>query len=681
MPVLQRPLRQRHIHLDFHTSGTIRNIGSRFSRKQFQEQLRAGHVDSINVFSKCHHGWSYHPTEVGWQHPHLSFDLLGEQIAAAHEIGVHAPIYLSAGFDERYLDEHPGDMLVPLKPRAYQETEPGYRQLCFNTPYLDYLCRQTEEIASRYEVDGLWFDIVLLTPCYCRRCLRSMAERGLDPNSPADALKLAEEVRGKYFDRINAVALTIREDVPIVHNGGHISRGDRDFLSRHTHIEMESLPTGGWGYDHFPISAKYVATTGYQFLGMTGKFHTTWGEFGGFKHDNALRFECAEMHAMGAACSIGDQLHPSGEMNPETYRKVGLAYAEVERKEPWCIKVTPASEIAIVSIEALRQRQRVLQAHLADRNDKFDAGAGRALLQRQVMFDIVDMEADWSKYRLLIVPDEGRLDVSQAKRFADFLSRGGKLLLTGASGMDVQEDRFLLPVGTFRRRSGTDMDYLNAVGPLLELDRDRRLVRCPFVIRGNSYYVEPPASATVLAELWHGQFNRDIRHFSSHQHAPEHERAATPGAFVTGNIGYAAADLFGQYYDRGQPLYRDLLVLMIEALLGDRGNVDVGLPTAGRSSLMHQAHEHRYVLHLLYGTPMKRAEDAFPQWGIKQIEVIEELVPVFDVPCSIRVPERVTSVRLVPSGEPLKFTHEGDCLQFTVPKVECHQMVELVCKA
>jgi hypothetical protein len=54
-------------------------------------------------------------------------------------------------------------------------------------------------------------------------------------------------------------------------------------------------------------------------LGMTGKFHTTWGEFGGFKHPNALRYECAAMLAYGAKCSVGDQLHPLGRMDESTY--------------------------------------------------------------------------------------------------------------------------------------------------------------------------------------------------------------------------------------------------------------------------------------------------------------------------------------------------------------------------
>lgn len=92
----------RQVHLDFHTSGEIDGIGSRFSKEQFQKALKEGHVNSITLFAKCHHGWAYFPSETCEMHPHLDFDLLGEQIAAAHEIGVKTPVYISAGLDEKW---------------------------------------------------------------------------------------------------------------------------------------------------------------------------------------------------------------------------------------------------------------------------------------------------------------------------------------------------------------------------------------------------------------------------------------------------------------------------------------------------------------------------------------------------------------------------------------------------
>jgi hypothetical protein len=89
-------MRFRQIHLDFHTSGLIPDIGSKFDPDAFGKAFRDAHVDSVTVFSKCHHGYSYHPTAVGKIHPGLEFDLLRAEIDALHKFGINSPIYLTA---------------------------------------------------------------------------------------------------------------------------------------------------------------------------------------------------------------------------------------------------------------------------------------------------------------------------------------------------------------------------------------------------------------------------------------------------------------------------------------------------------------------------------------------------------------------------------------------------------
>ena len=69
-------MRFRQVHLDFHTSEHIEDIGKKFDKKQFQTALKKGHINSITLFSKCHHGWAYHPSKANEIHPHLDFDLL-----------------------------------------------------------------------------------------------------------------------------------------------------------------------------------------------------------------------------------------------------------------------------------------------------------------------------------------------------------------------------------------------------------------------------------------------------------------------------------------------------------------------------------------------------------------------------------------------------------------------------
>ncbi len=79
------PMRQ--VHLDFHTSPDIPDVGADWDAEHFVRTLKEARVNSITVFAKCHHGMNYYPTKIGPVHPSLKFDLLGEQIEACHRAG------------------------------------------------------------------------------------------------------------------------------------------------------------------------------------------------------------------------------------------------------------------------------------------------------------------------------------------------------------------------------------------------------------------------------------------------------------------------------------------------------------------------------------------------------------------------------------------------------------------
>src|SRR5260370_42200279 len=69
--------------------------GADFDRQVLVETVKLGHVNSMTIFAKSHHGFSYYPTRVGTMHPHLKFDLMSQQIEALHSSGIRAPIYVS----------------------------------------------------------------------------------------------------------------------------------------------------------------------------------------------------------------------------------------------------------------------------------------------------------------------------------------------------------------------------------------------------------------------------------------------------------------------------------------------------------------------------------------------------------------------------------------------------------
>ncbi|WP_053375263.1 beta-galactosidase trimerization domain-containing protein [Paenibacillus sp. FJAT-27812] len=651
----------RQVHLDFHTSEAIDGIGNAFSKRQFQDMLKTGHVDSITVFSKCHHGWAYHPSDVNEMHPHLSFDLLGAQIEAAHEIGVKTPVYLSAGLDEKIARRHP-NWLIRTKQEATDWTDdfltPGYHQFCMNTPYVDVLADQVREVVERYDADGIFLDIVGVRECYCQYCIASIRERGFDPRNQEAMMQMWEETYFNYATKMNEAVHAVKPGLPVFHNSSHVARGRRDLVHLNTHLELESLPTGGWGYDHFPLSARYAQTLGVDYLGMTGKFHTSWGEFGGYKHPNALRYEAALSLANGARCSIGDQLHPSGFMDPATYALIGEAYREVEAKEEWCKGATAVADIALLSVEAASAE--VGGSPINDQNKHADTGAVRILLEGHYLFDVIDTQADLSGYKVVILPDDILMTEQIKSKLAAFLALGGKVLATGRSGLSPDGTKFELNLGVqWLGIAATKPSYFK---PSFELPS---LQNASYVVYAEGQEVALTQDGESLGSRENAYFNRDIFTFCSHQHTPSDQQGAGPGMAEGPDGIYVAWNMFEDYAVKGSLPVKEIIVYALDRLLASK-RLRTNLPAQGVTTLQAQTASNRWIHHLLYASPVRRGQN---------VEVIEDLLPLLDTEVAVAVSEPVREVYLAPQKSPLPFTQENGVVRYTIPKWSCHQMV------
>ena len=103
-------LSPRQIHLDFHTSELIPQVGARFDAAGFARMAREAAVSSMTVFARCHHGWLYYPSARFPElvHPQLAAkNLLPEQVRALHDAGIRAPIYITVQWDYHSANTHP----------------------------------------------------------------------------------------------------------------------------------------------------------------------------------------------------------------------------------------------------------------------------------------------------------------------------------------------------------------------------------------------------------------------------------------------------------------------------------------------------------------------------------------------------------------------------------------------
>jgi len=652
-------LRFRQVHLDFHTSEKIPGVGSEFNAEEFVHTLKRAHVNSVTLFSRCHHGWIYHETRFPNRHPHLTCDLLALQIEACHKHDIRCPIYITVGWDEYMARAHPEWLEVDAqgKRSGPPPLQPGWHKHCFASPYIDYVVEQTDEVLQRFgdEVDGIFFDIIFQNEVFSVWALEEFERQGWDPADPKAQQAMRDLLVNRTKERLTSAVRARNKRCTIFFNAGHINPSIRPSLHTYTHLELESLPSGGWGYAHFPITMRYARTLGLDCLGMTGKFAVSWGHFNSYKPRAALEYECFQMLALGAKCSIGDQLHPSGRLDPATYDLIGSVYAQVEEREEWCAGAEPITEVGVFNAEVLQpQHVRIPPANL---------GAYRILQEGRHQFDFIDGESDWSRYRVVILPDEVVLNDTLVQKVQAYLDAGGALLCTGRSGLHEDGSGFALSrfPAVYEGELPYSPDFVRVLGALAEGIADTQYV---MYLRGQK--VSPAEGTEVLAEIWEPYFNRTYRHFCSHAHTPVARRSELPAALRKGRVVYLAHPVFSTFAQYGMPFYKQLVLNALNLLLPNP-LVVADAPSTLQVTWNRQSAHRRSVVHLLHYIPERRTLAA---------DYLEDVIPLYNIPLRLRTgaPRRVY---LAPQREEIPFQTDGEYLCITVPEVRGHQMVVL----
>jgi hypothetical protein len=666
------PLPLRQVHLDFHTSPLIPGIGADFDPQEFARTLQEAHVSSVSVFAKCHHGYSYYPTKIGTPHPHLKpgLDLLGEMFSACHQAGIRVQAYTTVVWDELAWATHPEWRQVFVDGKigpAGNPLKPGWKNLCPNTGYADYVIAQIEEVLERYPVDGIFIDIVryLGGACVCSTCLRQMQAEGVDPLDSTALYNFSLEAERRFMRKTTAAIRAKRPDAAIFYNSRlriewDESLGNRPELDDFTHLEIESLPGGFWGYSHFPLNVRYFQTYKRPMIGMTGRFHTTWGDFGGLRNRAALEFECFQALAHGAGCSIGDQLHPRGRLDPAVYQRIGEVYAEVEKREAWVYNTEALPEVGVFTVNGAPGIRG--EALHGDSFPLSDLGALYALEQLKVQFQVLDSGSDLSPYKVVVLPDSVVVDPPLVEKLRAYLKAGGKLLISDRAGLSEEEFALAEEMG------------VHYAGPA-EFAPDYLLLEPELVgdIEPMAHSCEQPGSritiaedARVLARSGAPYFNRTWDHFNSHQYTPLEGDSGEPVIVEHGNVLYIARPLFREYAISAKRVHKQVIGNCLTRLLGQPRIGAHNLPSTAIVTVRRQNDD--LLVHLLHYVPQRRA---------KGVDVIEDVLPLHDVEIAVRAECQPKTVRLVPEMQPVEWQWKDGYVYLKVPKVNGYQIVQL----
>lgn len=559
-------LPKRHIHLDFHTSPFIEGVGADFDPDTFADIMADARVDNVNIFAKCHHGMSYYPTKIGIPHPHMQqTDLLGEMIEALHKRDITCPVYTTIVWEEKVADLYPewrqqysNGRFAQLATSADGFTDqPGAWR--FNSivhpDYQDYFEAHLAELLDGYDLDGLWMDILF---CDEGADFNSAARKlrtdwGLEEDTPANNTAFESLAQQAFCERFTSFIHGKKPGLPLFYNSSNRAFLDGRYgwarrADHMLHMEIESLPSGFWGYFHYPRLARQAMTWDKPFVGMTGRFQKMWGDFGGCKPPAALEFECFRTQATGGACSVGDQMHPRGTLDQGAYTMIGDVYRQVEAAEPFYEGTSPAFQGAVLLASSPGDDET-----LGGQSEE-----GAVLMMEELKLDVcvLDDRGEFAGLDFVILPDTTRCDAALAKKLEEYHAAGGVVITSYTAGQPMEGGvalSFLPALATghtekFPSFWASKDDFAPEVGT------DGR------VIYQQGLDLELHASGTIQVERLPPYFNRSDLKFCSHFQTPPDPTADRMPALVTGDRCAVFADpVFREYRQAGNTFLRDVL--------------------------------------------------------------------------------------------------------------------------
>ena len=645
----------RQVHLDFHTSELITDVGSDFNADDFGATLKAAHVNSINVFAKCHHGMLYYDTKIGTRYPALKIDLLGEMVRACRTNQIHVLYYYSLVWDVNVARKHPewrmrdkqGDVIGGIPGDAWP-------WICMNTPYLDQVAAENEEIVSKYDVDGGWFDILKQPPegCYCRWCVEDRRKQGI-PDTQAGIDRHNKMVALKVERRLNDV---VHKRFPkgLTFYNSRLVIGIRDELENYSHIEIESLPSGGWGYSHFQQRVRYMRTLGLDMVGMTGRFHKSWGDFGGLKNQAAMDFECLNFVANGAKCCVGDQLHPRGRLDKTTYVLIGKTYEKIQALEPWARGTQAVADIGVISTAPYTTQTTT-------KIPPTDQGFTNMLVESHQQFNVLDVMEDLSRYKVVIVPDEIPPLPALISKLDAYVAAGGAVIMSDKALLDGRSFAWRGMGVRYRGEAKYKGEYM-----LAKSDAFPGLAENSYFLYQQGSSVEAEDGTEILASYGHPYFDRSAEKFSSHKQTPMMERTGEPLITQRGKVVYIANPFFASYAKDGVGALKTVVNGLLTRLLPAPALLTPGLPSTAQATLLKQEAEKRMVVHLLHYPATRRAPD---------IDIIEEPAWVIDQEIRLRAAKAPARAGLVPQQKAIPFRYEKGYAVCRVDKLLGHQAI------
>lgn len=443
--------------VDMHISNEDDSLLTAFDPEIYAENMKIAGFDSAYIYGSNCLGLCLFDTETGYRHKEAyKRDLFGETVKACRKRGIRPLGYLNH-WSAECRKRHPEWAVLCDGEKPEDKFNGRAGVCCLNSPYRDYFLKLVEQLCKNYDIEGLFIDMVGFwrDACYCESCRKKYKkETGRDIPTVIDwedakwirYVKFKEDSVKRYIKDIVATAKKSKPEITVCiqsacWNLGYSVGFDAEVFREYDYAAGDFYTGVRDQAVDCKILRKVSANQPFEYMvsrcpGLS--YHTV------SKPMHQIRQQAYSAFLHGGAFVCIDAIDPKGTLNGAVYKMFGEVRKELEPywKHPSFLRGEYLNDAAVYmnyrsmvnyDEKGVKANRVNIRLSPVERLKMINL----ALSEIHVQYDILTETkiSELSKYPLVIVPEVTCISKEEAKFFREYVKNGGRLYVSGRSGM------------------------------------------------------------------------------------------------------------------------------------------------------------------------------------------------------------------------------------------------------
>lgn len=667
---------RRHL-CDMHIEDWNEEFLSKFSPKEYCENLKKAKIDNAMLYFQSHVGLCNYPTRSGKMHGAFrgKEDTMRKLSELLHENGMTVTGYYSLIYNNYAHDTHPAWRMVEANGSSQRDaslrahTENPSAAVCRyglccpnNREYRAFVKEQIHEIADCFTVEGMFYDMPFWPHiCLCESCKKRWKEEvggeiptHEDPNDKRWLLHLKKrrEWMGDFTAFVTEVTKEVMPDVSVEYN--FASAVYTDFHGCAAEVNAASDYAGGDLYgDSYSQSfvCKFYRNISrkrpFEYMFSKCKelrFHT------GRKSEDEMRAAVYLTEAHHGATLVIDAVNPDGTMDGKLYERLGKVFAETKRYEPYFGGDAEAVEdIGVYNTFNSRFNKRGEGYN----NHECGVQAVKTLVENHVLCGVCGSWYPIDRYKTIVCPCLTDEDESDFERICEYVKNGGNLYMSGGDVTGLLREFFGAEVAGFTEET------VVYIAPKAEEEQyfEEYTADCPLHFEGRAPIVKGIEESKILARVTLPYTPRNSVRFASIHSDPPGRKTDMPAMAFTeygkGKVLWSALPIeANELYD-----YEKIFSNLVTEKLGTDRTVIAEAPEN---------------VEMLVSRKEDRMTVCFTELNVKH--TAKTFSPFTVTVKSKRAP---TAITLPEKGETIAYTYENGTITFRTKELRIFDLYEI----